>query len=474
MLRQRFFGCLFSIIIILAAIPGEAAEKSEPNLAFTAPWRIEKVDYPAATYTGTHISLKYKQDINRAYISYYDVTHHTLKLAFNPWPQVQGDCNGITGHFTCVTLDGDGLNGHSSDDVGMYSSVDVTTVAFVGIGVSYYDKTLQALKYVQYACAFLCITTLYTIDLVNGMDIGRYGTSLKYTSDGIPYIAYSYSNPSNHNLDELRLAHWVGTGGNCGIGTDHGKFQCDVINRGFQVGRSPSLGLVDAPSSPILQIAYLGGSNSLYYAVSSPGDQCTASVASGWHCYMIDNSASQDVSLYSFNTLPNIAYFDRINGNLRFATYVTPGPNANCGAIYGTTYAWRCDTIEKIVLNGSQPQRVGLSLAVDGSGYPAIAYEFIPSGLGAISLKIARPQAAYDYDVGNCGPVPEGGFMGTWWCSTVDGGSGNTNEAAFAGIGLRSNGLAIIAFTEDDSYNYTQRLMVALQQTYIFLPLVRK
>jgi hypothetical protein len=64
--------------------------------------------------------------------------------------------------------------------------------------------------------------------------------------------------------------------------------------------------------------------------------------------------------------------------------------------------------------------------------------------------------------------------MGTWWCSTVDGGSGNTDEAAFAGIGLRSNGLAIIAFTEDDSYNYTQRLMVALQQTYIFLPLVRK
>ncbi len=473
MFRRRFFGCVISIIILLTVIPGETAVASRPGPAYTSPWKIERVDYPADTYTGTHISLKYKQDINRAYISYYDVTDHTLKLAFNPWPQSQGGCNSITGPFACITLDGDGANGHSTDDVGMHNSVDVSTAAFIGVGVSYYDKTLQALKYVQYECSFACTTSIYIVDLVNGMDIGSYGTSIKFTSGGVPYIAYSYSNPSDHNLDELRLAHWVGTGGNCGIGADHGKFQCDVIQRGYQTGRSPSLGLVDAPGSPILQIAYLSGVNTLYYAASTVGNRCTAGAASGWKCYMIDDSASADISLYTFNTIPNIAYFDRNTGDLRFATYVGEGPTANCGALYAAAYGWRCDTIERIVLDGTHPERASVSLAMDGSGYPAIAYEYIPSA-GPVGLKIARPLEAYHYDIGNCGPVPEGGFLGDWLCSTVDGGSGNTDEAAFAGIGLRSNGLAIIAFTEDDNYNYTQRLMVAWQHTYSYLPLIRK
>ena len=134
---------------------------------------------------------------------------------------------------------------------------------------------------------------------------------------------------------------------------------------------------------------------------------------------------------------------------------------------------WRCDTIEKIMPTGLQPTRVSVSLAVDGSGYPAIAYQSIPS-LGPLILKIARPLTAYNYDVGNCGPVPQGGFQGIWLCSTVDGGGGDTDEAAFAGIGQRSNGLAIIAYTEDDNYNYTQRLMVAQQQILVFLPRITK
>lgn len=81
---------------------------------------------------------------------------------------------------------------------------------------------------------------------------------------------------------------------------------------------------------------------------------------------------------------------------------------------------------------------------------------------------------AYNYDVGNCGPVPPGGFMPVWLCRTVDGGGAYTNEAAFASIGLRNNGLAIIAYTENDDYNYTQRLMVAMQEIYSYLTMTRR
>ncbi len=472
MLRKRFFGCLISVLLILCVIPGEAAVNITPNISYTTPFRIYKVDYPASTFTGTHVSLKYKPDIFRAYISYYDVTHHTLKLAFNPWPQSQGECNGIVGKWTCVALDGDGGSGRSSDDVGMYSSVDVTTAVFVGIGVSYYDKTLKALKYAQYDCAFECILTLYTIDLTISMETGSYGTSLKFTQNGTPYIAYSFANPTNHNQDELRLAHRVGSGGNCGVGADYGKWQCDVIQRGFQVGRSPSIALYENPGLTV-QLAFLSSTNSLYYAVSHTGETCGVNTAPNWSCYLIDPHAGGDVSLVSFNTIPSIAYFENVSGNLQFATYVTPVPEANCGTLSGIGYAWRCDPIEQIVPTGFHPTRVSVSLAMDGSGYPAIAYQYI-FDLGPSAVKIARPLIAYQYDVGNCGPVPEGGFMGSWVCGTVDGGSDNTSEGAFAAIGLRGNGLAIIAFTEDDNYHDTQQLMVARQEIYSFVPMVRK
>jgi hypothetical protein len=126
--------------------------------------RIEKVDYPADTYTGTYISLKYNQQIHRAYISYYDATNHDLRLAYNPYPQAHGICNGIVENWICLTIDGDGLNGHSANDVGMHSSVDVSTVAFIGVGISYYDKTLGTLNYAIYACAFNCHLALETVD----------------------------------------------------------------------------------------------------------------------------------------------------------------------------------------------------------------------------------------------------------------------------------------------------------------------
>jgi hypothetical protein len=64
--------------------------------------------------------------------------------------------------------------------------------------------------------------------------------------------------------------------------------------------------------------------------------------------------------------------------------------------------------------------------------------------------------------------------MPTWLCNTVACGSGVTDEAAFAAVGLRSNGLAIIAYTEDDSYNITQRLRVGMQQILEYIPAVRK
>jgi hypothetical protein len=469
MLRQRFLGLFLSLVIILVAIPGGSTQAVSPTPAYTTPMRIEKVDYPANTYTGTHISLKYNQDLNRTYISYYDATNQDLKLAFNPWPHIQGICNGIVGNWTCLTIDGDGLDEHSVDDVGMHSSVDVFT--FAGdTGISYYDKTLGALKFAQYVCLFVCTLTLETVDDPGAnQEAGSFGTAIMFTSAAIPYIAYSYSNLSDHTQDALKLAHRVTSGGNCGDGPSFGKWQCDVIDRGTNVGHSPSIDLIENPLLTI-QLAYLGNQNVLVYAISGTGENCAPGTAPYWACNIIDLNGGGDVSMDSYNTIPSIAYYDPLSGDLRFASYIGPVTDANCGMGSGGQFQWRCDSIEPI---GKNLPRASVSLSFDGSGYPAIAYQTVPD-LGPTTLKTARPLTAYNYDVGNCGPIPPGGFMPIWLCRTVDGGGAYTGEGAFASIGLRSNGLAIIAFTEDDNYNLSQRLMVALQQIYTYLPAVRR
>jgi hypothetical protein len=261
MFLQRFLDWLLSTVLILT---------TGPTPAYTAPFVIEKVDYPADTYTGTHISLAYNQTVDRTYISYYDVTHHTLKLAYYTGSGQTLSCNGISGNWACLTLDGDGSNGTSTDDVGMYSSVDITTAAFLGIGVSYYDKTHQAVKYAQYACAFTCQPpTVETVsDPGPGLIAGSFGTALKYSKAGVPYILYSYVNSGNANLDALMLAHRVDSGGNCGDGASYGKWQCDMIDQGDRVGQYPSMALTDSGSGIYFQLAYIGAGNTLHYAVN--------------------------------------------------------------------------------------------------------------------------------------------------------------------------------------------------------------
>jgi hypothetical protein len=39
---------------------------------------------------------------------------------------------------------------------------------------------------------------------------------------------------------------------------------------------------------------------------------------------------------------------------------------------------------------------------------------------------------------------------------------------------VRSNGLAIIGYTEDDEYGPSQRLMVAMQLIQEYLPMIRR
>ena len=210
----------------------------------------------------------------------------------------------------------------------------------------------------------------------------------------------------------------------------------------------------------------------LHYAINT-GGTCVSGGASPWSCMHIDQGYGE-VAIVSHNAIPAIAYYDRTGGNLRFATSVGTQTYANCGKNASNQNTWRCDDIESI---GAGLAHASLSMALDAAGLPAIAYRRTPS-IGPAELRLARPIGAYNIDPGNCGPPPYGGlgFEPNWWCSSVDGGGANTDEAAFTGIGIRPNGLAVIAYTEDDNYSYASRLMVARQQIFYasYLPFVRR
>ena len=153
--------------------------------------------------------------------------------------------------------------------------------------------------------------------------------------------------------------------------------------------------------------------------------------------------------------LPHIAHYDSTNGKLGYAVYV--GSNGNCG-LSGTTLAWQCDEIESV---GTTTDPKGVSLAVDGAGYPLIAYQS-----GGSVLKVARPAAALGLLVGNCGPQ---NLFYTWQCETIRFGIG-VGLGDFVSLAVNSAGLATIAYygnitTSDGDLN------VAYQRLQVFLPL---
>ena len=143
------------------------------------------------------------------------------------------------------------------------------------------------------------------------------------------------------------------------------------------------------------------------------------------------------------------------------------GAGGNCDA----DFEWSCyflDIVEKPL------GHIGLSLAVDGQGYPIIAYMDASEDVAPKNLKIARPAPAYGLEVGNCGDVPPGELFQYWQCSFIDTGNAYVDEAGYAAVSVNPAGLVTIAYSECNSYDDESYLKVAEQYFTINLPLISK
>ncbi len=214
-------------------------------------------------------------------ISYYDVSHHSLKLA------ICGDTN--CGSIALKTLD-------SSGDVGQYTSLAVDHDFLPAI--SYYDATNGDLKLAHCADTACNSVVSHTVDSAG--DVGRY-SSLAIGGDGLPII--SYYDATN---GDLKVAHCDDVA--CATATVRS------LDTAGDVGRYAALAI--GPDQ-LPAVSYVDvGSGALKLAHCEDMACGSASIA------VLDSAAAmaQYTSIgFVRDGLPYVSYYDASQGRLKLA-----------------------------------------------------------------------------------------------------------------------------------------------------------
>jgi len=431
-------------------IPPTGALPQGANL----PWVAENVDIaPNLTHVGMYTSLAFRPYDDYPMISYYDQTNGALMLA-NPTDIGYGSC-GENADWNCITLDQTG-------DVGQFTSIDVwgNSEQNWKYGISYYDATNRALKARIVSCVDGSCTggniTISSPDFPI-ISIGLY-TSFKFSSTGIPGIAYHVVNTSA--TDSLMYAYPVTSGGNCGEGTEAGLWECQTVDHGEGVGQYASQDL--SWDDQVFIAYYDAGLGNLKYAYFAGFGACD----NGWECFVLDGADGSDVGSYASITAPQfsgdlyrIVYYDKTNGHLKY--YDLP---------------WGPLIVDDM---GTSLSPMGISMAIDNGGYPIIAYQKIESDFSNPILLVARPYMAFNDDsLGNCGDVPPGYVFQYWRCNILDNAGQYLSEAEYVSVAVNSSGVAEIAYPEfyayDQGDNNTSLKVIYQVYLHSFLPILFK
>jgi hypothetical protein len=236
------------------------------------------------------------------------------------------------------------------------------------------------------------------------------------------------------------------------------------MNSVYNYGGYSSL---DLDNEDRVYISYYGGASgrlklAYYYGF---GGSCSNTA---WQCEVVDYGDGDDVGLFtSLHAKDNaadtmrVAYYNKTAGALMLAS--NSGSSGNCGPS-GTT--WYCVLIETI---GTDLTQMSISLAVDQGQIPMIAYAD-DNDPQELTLKVASP--AFFASYANCG----GEMLYDWYCRTVDGANWDLKVAEYAGIAMKSNGMAVVAYSEYDSrYGENEMYLKVTYQAYeSMLPVVAK
>jgi hypothetical protein len=469
-MKKYFRMAVVLFVIILLSSIGSAQASQSRLLNPTGASSIASA-YPVehwvtgAIYTqdsaGSHVSIAFDPDHDQAaWVSFYNETDGGLWTA-HYLGSPAGNC-GPDDTWLCEEVDQ-----VASESKGLYTSIDVfpdtnpnPLLTTWKVGISYYDATHKSLKYAQYRCPVLdpCFWTIYTVHspTKTGDNFGQY-TSLKFDSTGIPHIAYYVEYDTG--INSLAYAYFEGSSaGDCG---DDSDWQCeDITWSSSPHGLYASL---DVGWDDEIYIAYYNVEfQRLHYAATVGYGNCGPDTA--WHCQDIDDPDGANVGLFPSMVAPqdagdifHVAYYDSTHGSLKYA-YPRDDNGGNCG-----DSKFQCAVIDNM---GAGLTWAGISMAVDSSHNPMIAYTAASGAPSSLSLRVAEMADGQPY--ANCGE-------GTWWCGTLDSGSTFIDEARYASLGIKPNGLAMIAYSSLGKIppaNYN--LKFAYQKMWVFLPNLMK
>ncbi len=446
-----------SILTVLVA--GLAAVVCQAAAAGTAPEGLEAMFARAATATwpqttvddtrdvGTSVGVAIEPGTGFPYVSYYDTG--SSDLWFARFVGHGGNC-GDSGSWQCQMI-------ASSGDVGSYNSIAVRAGGdSTEVVIAFYDATTYSLRYASGLCdAAGCAWTLNTISsgVASLLMVGRYN-SVAYDSHGSPYIAYQ--TVSTVGDESVQVAHFlVDGGGNCGVGSMAGSWQCDTIMSGPGLGTYASI-VVTSTNFP--RVAFFDPvAGRPYVAVRLGNTSGNCGPENRWLCrspFTIIRESGQSVSLYlDHMEATRLAFLDTTTPDhmqVVYATYV--GLNGNCGYSDDSShYEWQCDVIADDVGNVGSGRTV--AIVGDADGRPMIAYRDASSDLGPPILKLARPYSAVPDASTNCGPYINPVHM--WYCAPLDIGGSNQQEAAGLAFARGVDGVAV-AYHELNTYVYPE------------------
>jgi hypothetical protein len=458
------FSLLASAVLAKENTPGSA--QAVDWQAAKDPWFTRYIQHQIDPMlsVGNYNSMAFSPIDHLPYISYNDTDHEYLMLA-SPESAGNGNC-GANGDWLCQVVDGDGLNGHSSDNVGAFTSLAFWVNGGMNgtwkLGISYYDLTIFGLRYAVYSCvASNCTWSYSTIATGLGTDVVGWYTSLRFDSGGEPHIAYYESNTEGY--DHLHHATYIGGGtGNCG---PFNNWECMTVDSGDGVGQYASL---DISYDGKVYIAYYAqGTGDFRYAYDTGLGNC--GTGNAWYCQTIDSvddvgASASLIAPQSTGDIFRVAYYDITHHALKYA-YSGMGVAGNCGP----GNSWQCNRVDDMDI--SLP--AGVSLKLDQNGYPMIAYQHTGSTLG--SLSIARPYLAYgNLEMGNCGDVPPGYLFQYWQCTSLDNANALTGVGDYISLAFDSNGRGAIAYSELDDFYDNFNLKFAYQRATVYLPVLIK
>ena len=372
-----------SLVIVVSIFGADRVLATEPldsaKAYPVADWAVGIVD--GTREVGYNVSVATDTVTGDTYISYYEGT-----VGGDLWLARTGSPNGNCGPgdaWECQAVDTAGVVGKfSSIAVGGTGQIAGVWISYYDVTTG---SLKVAHSRIDRATGLVVTEESYIVDLGDPGGSGVLKgtrTSVTIGGSGNPFIAYQVE--LGGATRAVKYAYKLAPGfGNCGYGAGLDSWQCESVH--IEDGIGDYLDIDEGPGGT-RYIAFSTTHDTNAYPmiatkVTSPPAPCNAS--SDWSCAPIRNTGNDTGEYLAFESavgaVKHLAYRNATAESLEWAKYVAPG-NGNCGP---GDDSYQCEWIDDI---GPGTSPAGIDMKTDSGGNPIIVYQDLESGFEDLKI----------------------------------------------------------------------------------------